>query len=64
VCVCVCVCVSAAHEPPMPLADAEFIPYASERSDGTDDSGKFQYLVEILAVIDYRIFRRSVWLTY
>jgi len=48
----------------MPLADAEFIPYTSERSDGTDDSGKFQYLVEILAVIDYRIFRRSVWLTY
>jgi len=54
---------AAAHDPGMQLPDARFIPYTSERSGGTDDSGKFQYIVEILAVIDYSIFRRSVCLT-
>jgi len=45
----------------MRLPDARFIPYTSERSgDGSGDSEKYRYTVEILAVIDYRIFRRSV----
>jgi len=41
------------------LQDGRYIPYISER-DGDGESGKFQYVVEILAVIDYRIFQRSV----
>jgi len=45
----------------MRIPDARFIPYTSGRSDGDDDGAqKLQYVVEILAVIDYRIFRRSV----
>jgi len=52
-----------AHEPGIQLPDARFIPYTSERADGDSESGKFQYVVEMLAVIDYSIYQRSVMST-
>ena len=53
-------CVVAAHDPGVRLPDARFIPYTSERSDDDGESNKRQYIVEVLAVIDHRIFQRSV----
>ena len=58
-------CVHAAHDAGMRIADARFIPYTAERSD--EDGRvveKFHYIVESLAVIDYRIFQRSVPSTF
>lgn len=48
----------SAHDPGMRLPDARFIPYTSERSDDDGESNKRQYIVEVLAVIDHRIFQR------
>jgi len=56
--------ICAAHDAGMRIPDARFIPYTAERSDGTDVLEKLHYIVESLAVIDYRIFQRSVPLKF
>jgi len=59
--VCLSVCMYGGYEAGMRIPDARFIPYTSERTDSDDDDArKLHYIVEILAVIDYRIFQRSV----